>query len=339
MATKFLIFWLRHARKTHFWTISNIQHSPWPLPCVCVSQQPAQNIKIQQNLSRSQHSHSGASATRDACKSSVSTRLNFQQSNLGSKELISYLRIPVLLPSCLDVCLVFTFSTLIWKSFLLALQLKMRSGVLSILIGFIIVSCAQSQCNISEPYQECAALYKMFQKDLFNTSTDNLFLLQSVFYPATRITPALVKVTYNLSITDSCEIVESVSCPSDESTICSSDKLYTFGWTSREIFSIFHPAVINQLRFQLPFWLLQISEDVPFLTNSYNLDALLWEGVRELPSVNLTLDVELTSDNFACECYPTKKLIEQALGELNQWVSLKCVTHGTEFTYTCLPMH
>ena len=200
----------------------------------------------------------------------------------------------------------------------------MQRGILSFLIVFTIISCAQSQCNISEPYQECAALYEIFRDALYNTSTDNLFLLQSIFYPASRITPVLVKVIYNLSIVDSCKEIKSTSCLNNEPASCSNDGFYTFGWTSREIFSIFHPAVINQLRFQLPFWLLQISEDVPFLTNSYNLEALLWEGITELSSVNLSLNVELTMDNFACQCYPSEKLIQQALGELNQWVS----SHG-----------
>ena len=34
--------------------LSNIQHSPWLLSCVCVSQQPAQSIKIHEKTTRSQ---------------------------------------------------------------------------------------------------------------------------------------------------------------------------------------------------------------------------------------------------------------------------------------------
>ena len=198
-------------------------------------------------------------------------------------------------------------------------MLKIQSGVFSLVIISIIVSCAQSQCNISEPYQECAALYKIFQNTLFNsTSNDNLFLLQSIFYPSTRITPVLVKVAYKLNM-NSFESLQSTACPSSKSSVCFRDESYTFGWTSREIYRIFHPAIINQLRFQLPFWLLQISESIHFLTDDYDLEALLWDGAQNLPSVNLTLDVDLTNYNFAC--HPTVQQIEEALGELNQWVS------------------
>ena len=96
----------------------------------------------------------------------------------------------------------------------------------------------------------------------------------------------------------------------------------------KEIFSVFHPGVINQLRFQLPFWILQIADDVSYLTDDFDIKAYLWDGIEELPSLTLRLDVNLSSDNFACECHPSGQLIEQALGELNQWVSYLYCIHG-----------
>ena len=202
----------------------------------------------------------------------------------------------------------------------------LQSGVIFLLIIFsIIVSCAQSQCNISEPHQ-CAALYKIFRNALFtNTRVDNLFLLQSVFYPSTRVTrPVLVKVTYQLNISPSYKELQLDSCLNDKQSMCFRNGKYTLGWTSREIYRIFHPEIINQLRFQLPFWLLQISENSPLLGNDYDVDALLWDGTKTLPLLDLSLDVDLSNYEFGC--HPTKQLIEQALGELNLWVSCTVLT-------------
>ena len=209
------------------------------------------------------------------------------------------------------------------------MQLTMSKRGFSFLVVFIIVRCAQSQCNISEPYQlqECVSLYEIFRSALYSTNNNNIFLLQSVYYPITRITPVLAKVNYNLSFFDSCK---SDDCPTNPPHIspCFKDGLYTFGWTSKEIFSVFHPGVINQLRFQLPFWILQIADDVSYLTDDFDIKAYLWDGIEELPSLTLRLDVNLSSDNFACECHPSGQLIEQALGELNQWVSYLYCIHG-----------
>ena len=190
----------------------------------------------------------------------------------------------------------------------------------SLLITSIIVSCAQSQCNISEPYQQdCATLFKIFRSALYNTSErDNIFLLQSVFYPYTQISPVLLKVTYKLNMTSSIDMsYQTESCPGSNESVCFQDGIYTFGWTSRDIYLIFHPVIINHLRFQQPFWLLQISESLPYLSNNFDIESLLWDGTKSLSSLDLVLDVDLT--RFGC--YPTTQLIEQALGELNQWVS------------------
>ena len=195
----------------------------------------------------------------------------------------------------------------------------MDKKLASLLTFSIIVSCAQSQCNTSEPYlQDCAALFKIFRSALFNTSeSDNIFLLQSVFYPSTQVSPVLVKVTYKLNITTTPHQLK--SCPGPESTFCFSDGIYTFGWTSQEIYRVFHPVIINHLRFQLPFWLLQLSENIHSLTEYYDLDVLLWDGTQSLSSLDLTLNVDFTAHNFGC--YPKTPLIEEALGELTQWVS------------------
>ena len=183
------------------------------------------------------------------------------------------------------------------------------------------MSDVQSQCSISQPFQDCTKLFRKFQEALFENK-DNIFVLQSVFYPPTQITPVLVKFLYKVNINTSCQELE-VACSLSQSAICNDNGSYTFGWTTREIYKIFHPSVINQLRLQLPFWLLQISENIHDLTEEYDVEAFLWDGVKDLPSANLSLNVDLSDEGVYCECNPMKEdLIKKALGELTQWVSI-----------------
>ena len=192
------------------------------------------------------------------------------------------------------------------------------------LLIFATMRDVQSQCSISQPFQDCTKLFRKFQDALFENE-DNIFVLQSVLYPPTQITPVLVKFLYKLNINISCQGLQ-VSCPLNQSTsICNDNGSYTFGWTTREIYKIFHPSVINQLRLQLPFWLLQISENIHDLAEEYDVEAFLWDGVKELPPANLSLDIDLCDEQVFCECNPTKEgLILKALGELTQWVSSCC---------------
>ena len=213
-----------------------------------------------------------------------------------------------------------------WLLLLFLLQLQnmyCNKFLLFLLIIFATTSDVLSQCSIIQPFQDCTNLFRKFQDALFENK-DNIFVLQSVFYPPTQITPVLVKFVYKLNI-NTCQELE-VACPLSQSTsICNDNGSYTFGWTTREIYKIFHPSVINQLRLQLPFWLLQISENIHNLTEEYDVEAFLWDGLKDLPSVNLSLDIDLSDEEDFCECSPMKEdLIKKALGELTQWVSI-CV--------------
>ena len=181
------------------------------------------------------------------------------------------------------------------------------------LLALMMVSCVQSHCDTAESQDDCITLFKLFQQALVNPSRHNLFRLQVVFYPLSRSTPALVKITYNLNITCDPRFGESCLCNRGK------DK-YVFGWTDRRLYRTFHPAVINLLRFQLPFWILEVAEDA--LTDYLDVDALLWDGDNQLPSVNISLDVKLFPENFTSNCPPGGDLIQLALEEVNHWVRL-----------------
>ena len=181
------------------------------------------------------------------------------------------------------------------------------STLIYALLVIMMVSCVkshpQSHCDTQD---DCIVLFKNFRCALLSSSRHNLFHLQEVFYPSSGILPALVKVTYNLNLT----------CDSEfgESWPCNRSKDYMFGWTNRRLYMTFHPAVINLLRFQLPFWILN-----PFENADGN--AFLWYGSDHLPSVKISLDLEIIHNSFTSNCPPGCEIILLALKELNYWVS------------------
>ena len=182
------------------------------------------------------------------------------------------------------------------------------------LLVLVMMSCVQPQCDINEPQQDCITLFNHFQQALVKPSRhNNLFRLQAAFYPPSRLTPTLLNVTYNLNVT--CTGFEE-SC-----IICNQTKgPYIMGWTPRGLYQYFHPAVINLLRFQLPFSILQLTQTA--LAENLDVDAFLWDGTSvndTLPSVNISLDVMLSLENFTSSC-PDADTVQKALVEVNQWV-------------------
>lgn len=133
--------------------------------------------------------------------------------------------------------------------------------------------------------------------------------LDLVFNQPSRITPTIVKVNYRYSIAgvDDCKLNCTENCEE------------VLGWTSQSLYKHFHCTVINQLRFQLPFLILEALEDHIFAEEPVVQDYLWVGGDRiSLPEVFLTLNVTFSSNLNEC---PSDDDIKNSLGELNHWVS------------------
>ena len=178
-----------------------------------------------------------------------------------------------------------------------------------------VISSTCGQCSTKSthsPEPHCIDVFKLLQKALFN-NTYNPFQLQSVFYPSSHITPALVRVHFTLM----------------NQTAGSTEPLFnytlsnpcTFAWTFRSLYQSFHPAVLNQLQFQLPFVLMRLTAGS--LTDEPDLDAFLWDGASKLPTVLLNLTIiEPNSLSDEMQSYlQDKKTVKNALGEVTKWVS------------------
>ena len=169
---------------------------------------------------------------------------------------------------------------------------------------------ASSQCDLYNPSKNCLTLWKAFRESLINYS-ENLYRLDFVFNPPSRITPTIVQAIYNYSlngIDEKCNLT------------CSENCMATLGWTSQSLYVYIHSWIINQLRYQMPFLVIATLEG-PNIKQEPNVDDFLWVGGQiNLPVVHLTLNVTLLSEEIT-GC-PTDNETRNALAEMNEWVSL-----------------
>lgn len=185
--------------------------------------------------------------------------------------------------------------------------------LLLLLVGVQFISTAFCQCSEDKTHlldTKCIEQFFKFQESLLNDSATKYTLAQ-VFYPGSSIPPTLLYVAYNISFSNNKEQYRSGCNQPDLVDVTKSQEL-VFGWSDRSVYNFFHPAVINQLRYQLPFWIMNFSSAI--LSDEPNADAFLWEGLGSLASVTLNITVE------ANECL-THDILNSSVHELTEYVS------------------
>lgn len=172
----------------------------------------------------------------------------------------------------------------------------------------VFITNAEAQCSSTTSHKkevdgECVELFLKLQTALL-VEKENRFVLPEIFYPESRVQPILIKVNYTVHFLDNNE----TNCTVENGTS------FTFGWSQRSVYTYFHVAVINQLRHQLPFWVMGFLS--PLLSTEPSLDALMWTGTKSQNLSFLLLNLKLD------KCYQQEN-ISQALYSVTEYVSLK----------------
>ena len=168
-------------------------------------------------------------------------------------------------------------------------------------------------CNISQPEKDdCLTLFEAFRDGIFR-QRDNLFRLDLVFNPASGITPVLVRAVYNMNLTGIDECTEV-------------NQTVVLGWTSQSLYRYFHAAVINEVRLQLPYAVLQLLEHyMHSLEGEPFVEDYLWIGSDEskLPEVRLSINADFSDGRYTSlsKC-PSNETLQKALGEITHWVRI-----------------
>lgn len=176
------------------------------------------------------------------------------------------------------------------------------------------------QCSnyFSTKLSTCQEIFQQLQKQIVD-SDSNLYSLRKVFYPTSATEPALVNVSYDLTVVSS----RNVSCPGDpESTFNPRyDRLpanlrgflKVHAWSSKLFYTLFHPGTINRLQPQLLQRVLGMMDNI-YATSQPIQTALTWSTVGPILTVELSVDLQLS-------CWPTLLALEGSLNDLTSAVS------------------
>ena len=197
--------------------------------------------------------------------------------------------------------------------------------ILSVLVLVERGSCHGGVCEDPDTAnaQTCETLLGLFENSLLSNGS-NLYKLRKLFYPSTVAPPELVNITYYLRLTttadeSSSSPLELPACPCPPGAAClnrrflnTSAELVTlrYGWTTAGIYTLVHPALLNQLQIQLPFALMRLI--------SPDRVSFLWNGYNQLPSTSVHLTI--STDKFKCR--PDLSQVDGAMKTLTSFVSM-----------------
>lgn len=193
------------------------------------------------------------------------------------------------------------YSALDWKMLVVALIL-------------LTVRTSHATCSdFAHSSITCQLLFDHFQSALLNRHI-NLYNLRETFLPLTQPAPSLVNVSYHVTITP----LTNKPCPGSEEATNNSSGLLpansttidtNFAWTSKNFYTIFHPALVNRLQPQLLHTFLSQLE-----ASTSDLIAVSWDGVGPL------LTVELDLGPVLLPCLAADSEIYASLGDITSLV-------------------
>ena len=190
------------------------------------------------------------------------------------------------------------------------------SALLVLLVCTAHVNSAEScGCNNPDPAsgRTCQILMSNFEIALTSNEA-NLYNLRKIIFPSGAERPELANVTYHLQFTSPTADLQNCSCAAANSTNREFIKpgqtlTVRYGWTIVGLYTLIHPALLNQLQFPLPFSILRLvsADYVPFL----------WNGYSSLPSVEVELNID--TDNLTC--LPDTQQVDETMKTITSLVS------------------
>ena len=178
-------------------------------------------------------------------------------------------------------------------------------------------------CKDSDNWQNANICHEVFKElsTALNNDIGNLYRMKQAFFYAPSADPALIQVKYDISygenITEDlllyCEDVDNTSA------IIINQTGINLGWTSRGVYYVVDPVLLNNMQMALPFAILRfINELLRSTYGSPEVDTFLWDGSYELPTLRINLTIT------SLPCIPSEEVFNCTLKELNAYVSILC---------------
>ena len=148
----------------------------------------------------------------------------------------------------------------------------------------------------------------------------NLYRSRNAFFYAPNADPVLLEVTYKVTFAEN--ITEEVlpNCTDRESSSVPVNQTHEIirRWTSRGLYLWIEPLLLNRMQMMLPFCILRLIHYLEIMQRNPEMDAFLWDGTFNLPSLHINLNVT------SLLCIPSEELFNNAADYLTQFVSIPC---------------
>ena len=203
----------------------------------------------------------------------------------------------------------------------------MASNFSWIQVLFLLSCVTYSSCNCScdsdtatHDAQTCVDYFSIVETALLSNGS-NIYKLRELLL---KDPTELLNITYYLQFINNGSSTPNelpvCSCSADDTSDLAVFRNTTgtvvlrYGWTSIGVYSYIHPALLNQLQIQLPFYVLRtiVNNNHPFL----------WNGYSQLPSVHLYLSIPITD----LTCRPCTDQLDGLIKRLTSLVSIATLT-------------
>ena len=173
--------------------------------------------------------------------------------------------------------------------------------------------CDCNDINPADPVN-CERLFRIFE-DALLLDAGNMYKLRKLMYPSAVAPPELANITYHLQLGDesdlpACPCLHSEDASGMSMLLSDLNTTLRYGWTSIGLYTVIHPAVLNQLQPQLPFAIMRLF--TPDLNTPF-----LWDGHSNLPYAELQLRMNMAN----LTCIPHVNEVDGALKTLTALVS------------------
>ena len=106
------------------------------------------------------------------------------------------------------------------------------------------------------------------------------------------------------------------------------------GWTSRGIYFVINPSILNKVQMALPFTVLRLihnhASEETVKQGSPEVDTFLWDGSFDLPTLLINLNLASLS------CIPSEDMFNSTLGDLTTFISLANIDKIKKIILLCM---
>ena len=200
------------------------------------------------------------------------------------------------------------------------LQEAMQFFMLLLTVG-LLFSAGNCSCEDTDDTQYSDVCHEIFQSlgNALIQDKGNFYRLRKAFFYAPDADPVLLRIEYNITFAEN--ITEDVLpyCINEGNSSALNETNIIHGWTSRGLYQWIEPLFLNRMQLAIPFRLLRLIREQSDVRRNPEMDAFLWDGSFDLPTLLINLNVTFLP------CIPSKDIFTSTIEDLTTLVSCQPV--------------